>query len=240
MTSLRLLKRSLFLIALAVLGFAIAVCLPVFSRNRILSLGEPSALLQKSETYSAKEMAWRQKSTANSIDPTPEMIAFFERRTREHIDRVYHNLTILVGLPDYPQEIVDRGRIHDESKFIAPERAPYIWLTEFYRRQRNDEAFTYPDGIEEQVEAAIQHHVTTNRHHPEFHPSPDDMSDVDLIEMVCDWTAIAQEIGENGGSARQWADNNVGDQKRFKFSEEEKQFIYRVIDDLDHQLAVLN
>ncbi|ELR97564.1 hypothetical protein GLO73106DRAFT_00013740 [Gloeocapsa sp. PCC 73106] len=27
---------------------------------------------------------------ANPTHPTPEMIAFFERRTREHIERVHH------------------------------------------------------------------------------------------------------------------------------------------------------
>ncbi|ELR99915.1 hypothetical protein GLO73106DRAFT_00037680 [Gloeocapsa sp. PCC 73106] len=116
---------------------------------------------------------------------------------------------------------------------------PYIWLTEFHRRRRNGEAFTYPDGVEEQVKAAIQHHVTTNRHHPEFHASPEDMSDVDVIEMVCDWTAITQEIGENGGSARQWADKTIGNRRHFNFGDAKKQFIYRVMNDLDYQLGVI-
>jgi hypothetical protein len=209
MTVLRLPKRILCIIVLAVLGFTIAFSLPV-----------PSSLINPTPK------------------PTLEMIAFFERRTREHIDRVHRNLTVLARLPGYPQDILSRGEIHDASKFVPPERVPYIWLTEFHRRRRNGEVFTYPDGVEKEVKTAIQHHLTTNRHHPEFHASPNNMSGIDLIEMVCDWTAIAQELGENGGSARQWADKTIGE--RFHFSEAKKQFIYQVIDDLDRQLAVLS
>jgi hypothetical protein len=41
----------------------------------------------------------------------------------------------------------------------------------------------------------INHHVTT-RHHPEFHADPNDMADLDLIEMACAWTAMAQVFGK--------------------------------------------
>ena len=48
------------------------------------------------------------------------------------------------------------------------------------------------------MKLAIQHHVTTNRHHPEFHADANDMSDVDLIEMVCDWTASRRRTNNIG------------------------------------------
>lgn len=85
------------------------------------------------------------------------------------------------------------------------------------------------------MKKAIHHHVTSNRHHPDSHANPNDMSDVDLIEMVCDWTAMAQEFGQDGGSARGWADKTVG--KRVAFNEEKRRFIYRVIEELDKQIA---
>ena len=87
------------------------------------------------------------------------------------------------------------------------------------------------------MKRAIHQHVTTNRHHPEFHADPNDMSDVDLIEMVCDWTAMAQEFGEHGGSARGWADKTIG--KRVAFNTAKQQFIYRVIEELDRQIAAI-
>lgn len=92
-----------------------------------------------------------------------------------------------------------------------------------------------PRGIVEQVKRAITHHVTSNRHHPEFYADPNDMSDVDLIEMVCDWTAMAQEFGQDGGSARGWADKTIG--KRVAFIADKRRLIYRMIEELDQQIA---
>jgi hypothetical protein len=133
------------------------------------------------------------------------------------------------------QELMDRAKIHDASKFGNEERIPYIWLTEFHRCRQSGEPFSYPDGMEARVRAAIQHHVTCNRHHPDFHDDPNAMSDVDLIEMVCDWTAMSQEFGQDGGSARGWADKTIG--HRVHFNVEKRRFIYEMINLLDQQLA---
>jgi hypothetical protein len=88
--------------------------------------------------------------------------------------------------------------------------------------------------MEELVRAAIKHHVTTNRHHPEFHDDPNDMTDVDLIEMVCDWTAMSQEFDQNGGSARGWADKTIG--TRVLFNNNRREFVYQKIEQLDSLL----
>lgn len=169
------------------------------------------------------------------IEPTQEMVAFFVRRTNEHIERVRRCLMLLARVTPHGEQLLERAELHDASKFGAEERIPYVWLTEYHRRRRNGEPFEYPQGMVERVKRAIHHHVTSNRHHPEFHADPNDMSEVDLIEMVCDWTAMAQEFGQEGGSARGWADKTIG--KRVAFSAEKRQFIYRMIEQLDRQLA---
>jgi hypothetical protein len=169
------------------------------------------------------------------IELTPEMVAFYEQRTRDHIERVRRCLTLLAKVTDLQDELLERAKTHDASKFGPEERIPYVWLTEFHRRRRTAEPFEYPEGVAEGVRRAIRHHVTTNRHHPEFHADPNDMSDVDVIEMVCDWTAMAQEFGQDGGSARGWADRTVG--TRVAFNEEKRRFIYRIIEELDQQIA---
>jgi hypothetical protein len=169
------------------------------------------------------------------MEPTAQMLEYYERRTHEHIERVRRCLELLAEVTAYGEELIERGRIHDASKFGPEERIPYVWLTEYHRCRRNGEPFTYPEGMEEQVKQAIRHHVTTNRHHPEFHADPNHMSDVDLIEMVCDWTAMAQEFGEEGGSARGWADKVIG--KRVLFNEERRRFVYEMIETLDKQIA---
>jgi hypothetical protein len=53
--------------------------------------------------------------------------------------------------------------------------------------------------------------------------------------MVCDWTAMAQEFGQDGGSARGWADRIIG--KRVAFNAEKRRFIYQIIKVLDSQIA---
>jgi uncharacterized protein DUF5662 len=169
------------------------------------------------------------------IEPTPEMLAFYERRTSEHIERVRRCMALLAEVTDHGEELIERARVHDESKFGPQERIPYVWLTEYHRCRRNGEPFQYPEGVSEAVKRAIHHHVTSNSHHPEFHAEPNDMSDVDLIEMVCDWTAMAQEFDQEGKSARGWADKTVG--KRVAFDAEKAQFIYRIIEELDRQIA---
>ena len=77
--------------------------------------------------------------------------------------------------------------------------------------------------------------MTTNRHHPDFHANPNDMSDVDLIEMVCDWTAMAQEFGEDSGMP---ADGRTRRSvSEWPLTGRSGQFIYQVIDELDGQIA---
>lgn len=169
------------------------------------------------------------------MEPTPEMVAYYERRTHEHVARVRRCLALLAPVIGHDEELSERARAHDASKFGPEERIPYVWLTEYHRCRRRGEPFQYPAGVEELVRRAVRHHLTTNRHHPEFHVNPNDMSDVDLIEMVCDWTAMAQEFGQDGGSARGWADKTVG--HRLAFNPEKRQFIYQVIAELDKQIA---
>jgi len=163
------------------------------------------------------------------------MVAFYERRTEAHIDRVRRCLALMASATQYAAELKERARVHDASKYGPNERIPYIWLTEFHRCRRAGEPFTYPDGIEDRVRSAMDHHMKTNRHHPDFHSDPNDMTDVDMIEMVCDWTAMAQEFGQDGGSARGWADKTIGN--RLKLNDERKRFVYAMIDLLDSQLS---
>ncbi|WP_425397556.1 DUF5662 family protein [Aeoliella sp.] len=170
-----------------------------------------------------------------SSDPTPDMIEFYERRTREHISRVRRCLEVMARVTDHAEELLQRASQHDASKFEPEERVPYIWLTEHHRCRKSGKPFAYPPGVEAQVEAAIAHHMSHNRHHAEFHDDPNDMTEVDLIEMVCDWTAMAQEFHQCGGSARGWADKTIG--VRVHFSDEKRQFVYAMIELLDRELA---
>ena len=167
--------------------------------------------------------------------PNAAMISFYEQRTLAHMERVSKCLLAIEQITEYGGQLSQRAKVHDASKFGPEERIPYIWLTEFYRSKRDSDPFEYPAGMKPRVRAAITHHMSVNRHHPEFHSDPNEMTEVDLIEMVCDWTAMAQEFNQSGGSACEWADKTVG--KQVAFNEEKTQFIYQMIELLDRQLA---
>jgi hypothetical protein len=164
-------------------------------------------------------------------EPTPEMVQNYEDRTARHIKLVADNLLQLANHREDAQELQQRAETHDQSKYGSEERLPYIWLTEFHRCKNDGLPFEYPPGVQETVRGATWHHISTNSHHPEAHDSPTDMRELDLIEMVCDWTAMAQELGENGGSAKSWADKNIG--SKWEFDEQQVKFIYRIIEELD-------
>lgn len=170
--------------------------------------------------------------------PTAAMIEFYELRTIAHIARVRACLVVMSEITEHTDQLLLRAECHDASKFEPEERIPYIWLTEFHRCRRNGQTFNYPDGIAEHIERAVRHHMSVNRHHPEYHEHPDQMTEVDLIEMVCDWTAMAQEFNQNGGSARGWADKVIG--TRLHFGRRHQELVYSIIDMLDNELLRRN
>lgn len=167
--------------------------------------------------------------------PTSEMITFFEKDTAVHISRVRKNLAAIAPLTAYRDELLERGEKHDLSKYSPKEFMPYVWRLERIRCRKEGIPFTYPDGVEPFVDAAVAHHFATNRHHVEFHIDPNDMTEIDLIEMICDWTAVAQVFNQNGGSCCGWADKVIG--SKYAFAAEKRTFIYATIALLDKQLG---
>ena len=57
------------------------------------------------------------------------------------------------------------------------------------------------------------------------------MTDIDLIEMVCDWTAMSLEFNQDEGSARGWAERTIG--HRLPLNDEKARFVFAVIEQLD-------
>ena len=84
---------------------------------------------------------------SDQVEPTPEMIEFYERRTNEHIERVRRCLMLLAEITDYSEELIERAKVHDASKFGPEERIPYVWLTEYHRCRRKGESFEYPRAL---------------------------------------------------------------------------------------------
>lgn len=109
-------------------------------------------------------------------------------------------------------ELLERGERHDQSKLESPEVEV---LTE---NTKNLRGLTYgsKEYVEQmktpQMKTYLDHHYANNRHHPQHHKhGVDDMTIVDVLEMLVDWKAaserhndgnILKSIEINGGADR--------------------------------------
>ena len=104
--------------------------------------------------------------------------------TFRHIERVRNLLNVCVV------DLLRRGELHDQSKLEAPEVAAF---TEYTPKLAE---CTY--GSEEYksylvaIKPALDHHYANNSHHPEhWKNGVEDMSLLDVVEMLCDWKAAS-------------------------------------------------
>lgn len=117
----------------------------------------------------------------------------------EHLDNLLRHLqlvreaTLLLGGRLIDQGRTDTGRIliglghvHDSSKFHGIE---WQYL------------HAGPDTPPDKLALAVHQHVHTNLHHPEYWGGVENMPEVYVAEMVCDWYARSQEFGT---SLRDW------------------------------------
>ena len=121
------------------------------------------------------------------------------------------------------EELDRRAREHDQSKLegieaelygeYTPELAKCEYMSEDYKK------------LLEKVRPAIEHHYAVSRHHPEhFAQGIDDMTLVDLIEMLVDWKA-ATERNKNG-NIRTSIEKNI---ERFKISPQLAQILQNTV-----------
>jgi len=84
-----------------------------------------------------------------------------------------------------------RAYQHDDSKLEEPEFETFLKYTPKLRDTTygSDE---YKEFLAE-MKPALDHHYAANKHHPEhFENGVDDMTLIDIIEMLCDWWAATE------------------------------------------------
>jgi hypothetical protein len=88
----------------------------------------------------------------------------------------------------FVKELIDRAAKHDVSKLESPELEVFGEHTaELAEVEYGSEEY---DELLEKVKPAIEHHYSKNRHHPEHWPfGIDDMTLIDVLEMLADWKA---------------------------------------------------
>lgn len=128
--------------------------------------------------------------------------------TWKHIDNVI-KLLILVQ-----NKIGERMLSHDRTKLESPE---VQYFREYTPKLKNT-TFGSPEYNQflTLMKPALDHHYANNRHHPEhFKNGINDMTLVDLIEMLCDWYASSKR--QYNGNIRLSIEKN---RERFNMSDQ--------------------
>ena len=131
-----------------------------------------------------------------------------KKDTETHIVRVRELIF------DVITQLLIRAHNHDESKLLTPEKEVF----DEYTPKLKDSSYgskEYQMFLKE-MEVALKHHYEQNKHHPEhFKNGINDMTLIDLIEMLCDWKA-ATERHANGDVLKSLKINKT----RFKINEQ--------------------
>jgi len=138
----------------------------------------------------------------------------------KHVKNVKRYLNVIA------KRLKDRGLKHDQSKTEDPEVSIFAEYTPKLKKSTygSDE---YNKFLQE-MKSALDHHYAQNRHHPEhFKNGLDDMTLVDLIEMLCDWKAAT--LKHNDGNILKSLEINA---KRFNISPQ----LYNVLKNTVEQL----
>lgn len=133
---------------------------------------------------------------------------------RENCELLGHKL-ILIGKEELGIQLIGNGQIHDHSKFYGIE-----W------EYLNDGTWPYSDSDPiktEMFNQARMQHAKCNKHHPEaWIGGIQEMDDLHIAEMVCDWYARSKE---QGSCLMDWIRDKATD--KFDFTTKER--VYRDI-----------
>lgn len=89
--------------------------------------------------------------------------------------------------------LLGRCSVHDISKIQNTEE--FMSLASII--DEIDEMHDVEHKLSKSQQEAIALHWKNNSHHPEYYESPNDMSDLDLLEMACDCHARSKQYGTN-------------------------------------------
>jgi hypothetical protein len=174
----------------------------------------------------------------------------FITRTNLHIKLVnewYWKIRKLSEKAGFVYGVIDIEN-HDISKFSYPEHVPYITTVWSYLCKEKDIPFKVSDTEKKMGNKATIHHITFNKHHPEywdenfseekFNPvnrdavpeNPVDATKMPMCyvqEMLADWLGMSTE---KGSDPYKWAELNIN--KRWMMTEEQVEYIYFVLDEV--------
>lgn len=113
-------------------------------------------------------------------------------------DTLVHIRRVNWLLIDCAREFMLRAQRHDESKLKEPEKSAFDRLKALSLSGMAYGADEYRACLRAE-KPAVEHHYKANPHHPEFYNyGVDDMSLLDVLEMLCDWKAASERMKDGG------------------------------------------
>ena len=157
------------------------------------------------------------------------MIKFILGYIYTQIQTTIHRFWVFYYLSKFCSKLLWRSLIHDLDKYKWKE-AKHFAKTIFDLKSSTYGSDEHKKLLKE-IGPAIKHHYSRNRHHPEFHSKFINMNITDKIEMVCDWKAATRR--HTDGDIKKSIEIN---QKRFKYTNEEKEFLLSIIKQIDKKV----
>ena len=138
-------------------------------------------------------------------------IAECQVETQKHIENVRRYIRFITD------RLTTRGVEHDKLKLESPE----VDIFAEYTPKLSD--ITYGsegyNALLKEMDVALQHHYANYRHHPEhFENGINDMTLIDIVEMLCDWKAST--LRHNDGNLLKSIETNA---QRFGYDNQLKQ-----------------
>lgn len=135
-----------------------------------------------------------------------------------------HIHTVQFYLTKVMHHLLERSLQHDQTKLTSPEVEIFTELTP--KLASSTYGSQEYEGFRKELGIALAHHYGHNRHHPEhFKNGVDDMNLLDLLEMLCDWTAASER--HNDGNIRRSIEINTG---RFNLSPQLVRILENTVD----------
>lgn len=155
------------------------------------------------------------------MDETPAVPYDSRLDTYRHILEVQQRLNLCIA------SLMARGHAHDDSKLYHPEVEAFNEHTP----RLNELRIGTPeyDASLKALGDALNHHYKSNSHHPQHYPDGiKGMSLLDLVEMLCDWSAAT--LRHKTGDILESIEVN---QKRFGYDDVLKQIFINTLFTVD-------
>lgn len=141
--------------------------------------------------------------------------------TQKHIEKVRKYIRF------FTDKLTTRGVNHDASKMESPEIELFAEHTDNLKNMVYNSP-EYQQSLKE-LKPALEHHYAINRHHPEHFPNGiNDMTLIDLIEVIADWKAASERY--KNGNLLVSIENNA---ERFNITDQLKQILINTAKTLD-------